>query len=92
MKGLFSFTTMPKSALGPTCPPVQCVPGVLMLGLKLLAHQANYCPIFSDEVKNACSYTSSLPYIFMMWCFIKHRIFLHGILLSYAQGELYVYF
>jgi len=30
-------------------------------------------------------------YVSMVWCLIKHRIRLHGVVLSYAQGQLYVY-
>jgi hypothetical protein len=35
--------------------------------------EANQSPPFNAEIKNACSYTSTVPYIFMKWCLIKHR-------------------
>jgi len=36
----------------------------------------------SAEVKNAWSYASTPPHVFMAWCLIKHRIRLHGVVLS----------
>jgi hypothetical protein len=30
---------------------------------------------YLGEVKNAWSYTSAPPYVFMAWCFTKHRDF-----------------
>jgi hypothetical protein len=36
----------------------------------------------SAEAKNAWSYTSSLPYVFMAWCLIKHKNCLSGSVLS----------
>jgi hypothetical protein len=29
--------------------------------------------LFSAEVKNVWSYTSTPPYAFMVWCLVKHR-------------------
>jgi hypothetical protein len=31
------------------------------------------------------------PYVFMAWCLVKHRIRLHGVVLSYTQGQLYLH-
>jgi hypothetical protein len=36
----------------------------------------------SAKVKNAWSHTFTSPYVFMAWCLIKHRILLHGVVLS----------
>jgi hypothetical protein len=65
--------------------------GVFLLGVKLLGCEANYSPSSSADVKKApnCILTSS--YIFMVWCLIKHRIHLHGMVLGYAQGQFYLY-
>jgi len=50
-----------------------------------------HLPPFNAGVKNARNYTSSPPYIFMAWYLIKHRIRLHGMTLSKAQGQLLSY-
>jgi hypothetical protein len=42
------------------------------------------------KVKKVWSYTSTSPYIFMAWYIIKHRIHLYGVVLSQAQGQLYL--
>jgi len=36
------------------------------------------------------SYTSTSPYIFMELCLVKYNIRLHGMVFSYAQGQLYL--
>jgi hypothetical protein len=66
-------------ALGPTQPPIQWVPGALSLGVKRPGREADHSPPSSAEVKNAWSYTSTPP------------IRLHGVVLSKAQGQLYLY-
>jgi len=48
-------------ALRPTEPPIQCVPGVLSLGVKRPEHEADHSLPSSAEVMNAWSYTSTLP-------------------------------
>jgi len=55
--GIFLFTTAWRTALGPTQPPIEWVPGDLSLGVKRLGHEANHSPPLSAEVKNAWSYT-----------------------------------
>jgi len=57
---MFLFTTASRTALGPTQPPIQGVPGTLSLGVNRPGRQANSHPS-SAEVKNACSYTSTPP-------------------------------
>jgi hypothetical protein len=41
-----------------------------------------FSPPSSGEVKNSWSYTSTPPYFFMAWCLIKHKVHLHGVVLS----------
>jgi len=54
-------------------PPVQWVPGTLVLGVQQPGHEAD-CPLLpSAEVKNVWGYTSNTPNIFMLWCLIKDR-------------------
>jgi hypothetical protein len=59
--GIFLFTAVSRTALGPTQPPIQWVPGVLTLGVKQPRCEAEHSPPSSAEVKNAWSYTSTPP-------------------------------
>jgi hypothetical protein len=70
---IFLFTTASITALGPTQPPIQWVPGALNLGEKRPGREADHSPPSSAEVKNAWSYTSTPQYVFMAWCLVKHR-------------------
>jgi hypothetical protein len=76
--GIFLFTTASRTALGPTQPPIQWVPGELSLGVKWLGCEADHSPPSSAEVEYVWSYTSTPHYIFMAWCLVK------------AQGQLYL--
>jgi hypothetical protein len=49
--GIFLFTTASRTALGPTQPPIQWVPGALSLGVKWLGSEADHSPPSSAEVK-----------------------------------------
>jgi hypothetical protein len=49
--------------------------GGIFAGVKRSARKADHSPQSSAEVKNAWSYTSTLPYVFMAWCLVKHRDF-----------------
>jgi hypothetical protein len=49
--GIFLFTTASRTALGPTEPPIQWVPGALSLKIKLPGCEADRSPPSSDEVK-----------------------------------------
>jgi hypothetical protein len=80
--GIFLFTTVSRTGLGPTQPPIQWVPRALSLGVKRPGREADHSPPSSAEVKNAWSYTS-IPLI----C-------LHGLVLSQSTGTtlpLYLY-
>jgi hypothetical protein len=70
---IFLFTTVSRTALGPTQPPIQWVTGALSLGVKLPGREAAHSPPSSAEVKNAWSYTSTSQHVFMAWCLVKHR-------------------
>jgi hypothetical protein len=49
--GIFLLTAASRTALGPTQPPMQWVPGTLSLGVKLLGREADHSPPYSAEVK-----------------------------------------
>jgi hypothetical protein len=45
-------------------------------------HEADHSPLSNAKVKNAWSYTFTLPIIFMAWCLIKQWIHLHSMVFS----------
>jgi hypothetical protein len=49
--GIFLFTTASRTALGPTHPLMQWVPGALSLGVKRPGREADHSPPSSAEVK-----------------------------------------
>jgi hypothetical protein len=71
--GIFLFTTASRTALRPTQPPIQWVPGAPSPGVKRPGREADRSPPSSAEVKNAWSYTSTPQYVLMAWCLVKHR-------------------
>jgi hypothetical protein len=76
--GNFSHHTV-RLARGLTQPPIHRIPGVLSLGVKRQVREADHSPSSSAKVKNAWIYTFIPP--------IRH----HGVVLSYAQGQIYIY-
>jgi hypothetical protein len=59
--GNFFFTTVSRTTLGPTQPPIQFAAGALSLRVKRPGREADHSPPSSTEVKNAWSYTSTPP-------------------------------
>jgi hypothetical protein len=49
--GIFLFTPVSRTALGPTQPPIQWVPWALSLGVKRPGREADHSPPSSAEVK-----------------------------------------
>jgi hypothetical protein len=72
--GIFLFTTASRTALGPTQPPIQWVPGALSLEVKRQGLEADHSPPCSAEVKNEWGYTSTPP------------VRLHDVMLSSSTG------
>jgi hypothetical protein len=69
------FSSSPNNILilRPTQPSMQWVQGAFIQGVKRPGREADHSPPSNTEVKNAWSYTSSPPYVFMAWCLVKHR-------------------
>jgi hypothetical protein len=72
--GIFLFTAESRTALGPSQPPIQWVPGALFLGVKRPGHEADHSPPSSAEVKKCVElylHSPNMP----SWCGaqIKHR-------------------
>jgi hypothetical protein len=79
--GIFLFTTASRTALGPTLPPIQWVPGALSLGVKWPRREADHSPPSSAEVKEWVElyiYSPNTP----LW---------HGAQLKKAQWQLYLH-
>jgi hypothetical protein len=57
---IFHLFIPSKPALGPTQPPIQCVPGALSLGVKWLGCEADHSPTTTAEVKKTSIYIHSL--------------------------------
>jgi hypothetical protein len=58
----YLFSTSSGSALGPTQPPIQCVPGALSPVVKRQRLEADHSPPTNAEVKKMWIYTSTPPY------------------------------
>jgi hypothetical protein len=49
--GIFLFTTVSRTALEPTQPPIQWVPGALCMAVEQLEYEADHSPPSSAKVK-----------------------------------------
>jgi hypothetical protein len=65
---IFLFAMAFRTTLGPTQPTIQWVPGVKRPG-----READHAAPSSAMVKNACSYASTYPYVFITWYLVKPR-------------------
>jgi len=54
--------------------PYPVVTGVISLGVEQPEHEADHSSPSRADSKNAWSYTSAPPYIFIAWCLIKNRL------------------
>jgi hypothetical protein len=72
--GNFFFTTASRTALRPTQPPIQWVPGALSLGVKQPGHEADHSPPSSAEVREwAVLYLHSHNMSLWRGAQLKHR-------------------
>jgi hypothetical protein len=67
--GIFLFATASRPALDTTQPMAKAA---FFPGVKRPGREADHSPPSSAEVKNAWSYTSTLQYVFMVWCLVTH--------------------
>jgi hypothetical protein len=72
-QALFILATTFRPPLGTTQIPIQWIPGHSLPGNKASRAQADHLHPSGAEVKNAWSYTSIPPYVFMAWCLVKYR-------------------
>jgi len=70
-QGCFLIATASRPALGLTQPPIQWVPGGFSPGVKRPGYKADHSPPYSAEIKNVWKYTSTPPYVFVVWCLVK---------------------
>jgi len=73
MKFFSLFSTASRTALGPTQPPIQWVPGALSLGVKRPGREADHSPPPGTEVKNVLRYSSTHNCVIMTRYLVKHR-------------------
>jgi hypothetical protein len=79
--GIFLFITVSRTALEPTQPPIQWMPGALSLGVKWPGGEADHSPSSSAGGQRMHGAIPPLPqYPFMAWCSVKK-----------IQGQLYLY-
>jgi hypothetical protein len=69
-RDIFLFATASGPPLQNTASPE---PGVLSVRVKWPGHEAHHSTPSGAEVRNAWNYTSTLPYVFMACCLVKHR-------------------
>jgi hypothetical protein len=53
--------------MGHTQPHIQWTLEALSMGIKWPGHKINHSPTSNDKVKNAWSYISTIPYVFMAY-------------------------
>jgi hypothetical protein len=70
-RDFFLFVTASRPGLGPTNPLIELISGAAVPPLKRPGREANHSPSSNAEIKNVLSYTSTPPYVFMVWCSIK---------------------
>jgi hypothetical protein len=84
------FATASRLALWPIQAPYPMGTRHYSPGVKMVC-EADHSSLSSAKVKNMWTCTSTSPYIFMVWCLVKHIICLYGMVLSHAQGQLCLY-
>jgi hypothetical protein len=82
----FFSATVIGPVLGPTQTPIQWVPRTLTSEMKRSGREADHSSSSSGGIKNAWRYISTPPYVFMVWCLIKYRISIQGVVPELRTG------
>jgi hypothetical protein len=91
--GVFLFTTVTRTALGPTQPPIQWVSVALSLGIKRPGCEADHSPPSSADVKNAWSLVKAQRQLYL-YIYLLLIIFIHRFVLLpciYLLVYFYIY-
>jgi hypothetical protein len=75
-KEVFLFAAASILSLLSTQSPTKCVPDALFSGINQPKHKADHSPPSSVEVKNTWICTSTPPYVLIVLCLMKQRIYL----------------
>jgi len=65
--GIFFFTTASRTALEPTQPPIQWIPGALSLGVKRSGCEADHSHLVPTSRMHG-AIPPFLQYVFVAWC------------------------
>jgi hypothetical protein len=88
-QGIFLFTTASRTALGPTQPPIQWVPGT-PLGVELSGHETDHSPTSSAKVKEWVELYLHIPST-PSWCGAQLKISTGTTLPLFLYLYLYLY-
>jgi hypothetical protein len=69
--GIFLFITASRTALGPTQPPIQWVPGALSLGVKRRGRETDHLHLVPRKRMRGA--IPPIPQHVMAWCLVKQR-------------------
>jgi hypothetical protein len=87
----FLFATASGQALGPTQLHIQWVPGAITMEVKRPGRDADHSPQSGANDKKCVELYIHPRYVLTVRCLIKQCIHVHGVVLSLAQGQLYLY-
>jgi len=79
MTGIFLFANNSRLDLEPTQPTIQRVSGAHSSGIMRPGCEAYHTPLYSVEVKNACSFIYTPQYLFTARWLFKQWIRPHGV-------------
>jgi hypothetical protein len=80
--GIFSLCHRVQIGFGSHTASCTTSTGSFFPDVKRPGREADLSPLSNVEVKIAWSCTSTPSYVFMAWCLVKHKIRLHGVVLS----------
>jgi hypothetical protein len=78
----FLFATTSILVQGPTKPPIHWLLESLSLEVKHPECEADHLHLVSRLRMDRAILPPPSPYVFMVWCVVKYRIYLHGMVLA----------